>query len=234
MNTGFRYEIYGKFESKKMQGLDYNDLSILERHISGKKLIKNPYQLIAADINGDDKIDQKDYLKLFYALKYNNEVTFATNNVVKKSNKLNANNWKNFETNVNLNLFRDTSGIDFVAIRTGDINGSHFDTGIINFDYNKTYAVDADSEVEDRSSLEEIKDQVTLTPNPFTDYTTLSFFAPQTGDYTLLITDLAGKIVSQKQFKAIEGSNIPPYQWRTNRSNGYLYLHFKKYRYDCQ
>jgi hypothetical protein len=205
--TGLQYEIYGIFESKKMQGLDYNDLSILERHISGKKLIKNPYQLIAADINGDDKIDQQDYLKLFYALKYNNEVTFARNNVVKKSNKLNATNWKYFETVFNLNLFRDTSGIDFVAIRTGDINGSHFDTGIINYDLKQTHTINSSDEVEGRSNDIEGGNQVVFSPNPFADYTTLSFFAPQADEYLLLITDLAGKVVAQLPFTASAGNN---------------------------
>ncbi len=202
------YNLSASFISKEMQGLDYNDLSLLQRHLSGAKLIKNPYQLIAADINGDFLINQDDYIALKNALETRREIGFTTSKSVVKSADLNAFNWFNYQESILVLNERDLFGLDFVAVKTGDINGSHFDTGIINFDFNKTYAVDADSEVEDRSSLEDIIDQVTLTPNPFTDYTTLSFFAPQAGDYTLLITDLAGKIVSQKQFKAIEGSNI--------------------------
>lgn len=202
------YNLSASFISKEMQGLDYNDLSLLQRHLSGAKLIKNPYQLIAADINGDFVINQDDYIALKNALETRREIGFTTSKSVVKSADLNAFNWFNYQESILVLNERDLFGLDFVAVKTGDINGSHFDAGIINFDFNKTYAVDIDSEVEDRSSLEDIKDQVTLTPNPFTDYTTLSFFSPQAGDYILLITDLAGKIVSQQQFKAIAGSNI--------------------------
>jgi hypothetical protein len=205
---GLYYSLSASFISKEMQGLDYHDLSLLQRHLSGAKLIKNPYQLIAADINGDFLVNQDDYIVLKNALEARSEIGFTTNKCVEKSIELNAFNWYNYQVVIEHYSDIGALNVDFVAIKIGDINGSHFDTGIINFDYNKTYAVDADSEVEDRSSLEEIKDQVTLTPNPFTDYTTLSFYAPQAGDYTLLITDLAGKIVSQQQFKALAGSNI--------------------------
>lgn len=202
------YNLSASFSSKEMQGLDYNDLSLLQRHLSGVKLITNPYQLIAADINGDFLVNQDDYIALKSALETRSEIGFTINKCVEKSIELNAFNWYNYQVVIEHYSDIGALNVDFVAIKIGDINGSHFDAGIINFDFNKTYSVDADSEVEDRSSLEDIKDQVTLTPNPFTDYTTLSFFAPQAGDYTLLITDLAGKIVSQQQLKAIAGSNI--------------------------
>ncbi len=202
------FNFSASFISKEMQGLDYNDLSLLQRHLSGIKLITNPYQLIAADINGDFLVNQDDYIALNSALQTRSEIGFTINKCVEKSIELNAFNWYNYQVVIEHYSDIGALNVDFVAIKIGDINGSHFDTGIINFDFNKTYAVDIDSEVEDRSSLEDIKDQVKLTPNPFTDYTTLSFYASQAGDYTLLITDLAGKVVSQQQFQANVGSNI--------------------------
>ena len=202
------YKLSASFISNEMQGLDYNDLSILQRHISGTKLIKTPYQLIAADINGDLLITADDYTALKNALETRSEIGFTSNKCVEKSNDLNAFNWYNYKVVIEHYSDFDALNLDFVAIKIGDINGSHFDTGIINFDFNKTYGVNDDSEVEDRLSLEDIKDQVTLTPNPFTEYTTLSFYTPKSGDYTLLITDLTGKVVFQNQITANEGSNI--------------------------
>ena len=205
--AGLNYNLSASFISKEMQGLDYNDLSLLQRHISGTKLIKNPYQLIAADINGDLLVNQNDYIALKSALETKSEIGFTANKCVVKNADLKAFNWYDYEVSILLLNERDVFGLDFVAIKIGDINGSHFDTGTINFDFNKTYAVATDSEVEDRSSLVDIKDQVTITPNPFSDETTLSFFAPKAEEYTLLITDLAGKTVTQQRFIASVGNN---------------------------
>jgi len=195
------------FISKEMEGLDYNDLSLLQRHLSGIKLITNPYQLIAADINGDFLINEDDYTSLKNALETRSEIGFTTNKCVEKSIDLTNLNWHDYKVVTEHYSDIGELNLDFVAIKIGDINGSHFDTGTINFDFNKTYAVATYSEVENRSSLADLKDQVTITPNPFSDETTLSFFAPKAEEYTLLITDLAGKIVSLQQFKAVEGSN---------------------------
>ena len=206
-NASFDYTITGRFLSNEMQGLDYNDLTILNRHVTGSKLITNPYQLIAADINGDNVVDQKDYIMLKSSLETKSEAGFTTNKCVVKSSNLNTSNWYNYTESVVHLLSADVFGIDFVAIKIGDINGSHFSTGIINYDLNVSERVSSGPEITDRSSGKEYTNQITLSPNPFTDITTLSFFAPKIGEYVLLITDLAGRAVYSNQFEAEEGSN---------------------------
>lgn len=205
--NGLYYKISASFISKEMQGLDYHDLSLLQRHLSGVKRISNPYQLIAADINGDLRVDENDYSALKTAIETKSELGFSSNKCVLKSADLNVSSWYNYTESITHLLNGDVFEIDFVAIKIGDINGNHFDTGIINYEYKKTYTIDPSHEVDGRSVNIEVVNQVSFTPNPFTDYTTLSFIAPRSGDYSLLIIDLTGKIVSQHQFTAIAGSN---------------------------
>jgi hypothetical protein len=205
---GLNYKMEGTFVSEEMKGLDYTDMSNLYWHLQGIKLITNPYQLIAADVNGDLLVNELDFIMLKNALQTKSETGFTANKCVVKSSELNVSNWNSYKESIDHTLADDVFDLDFVAIKIGDINGSHFGTGNINYEYKKTYIIDPSHEVDDRSNDNQDVNQVSFNPNPFADYTTLSFFAPQAGDYTLLITDLAGKIVSQQQFKAIEGSNI--------------------------
>lgn len=49
----------------QFSGININDVIVLLKHLSGSEQLTDPYKLLAADINGDDQIDQGDFDLLY-------------------------------------------------------------------------------------------------------------------------------------------------------------------------
>lgn len=136
----------GKFSfSKLLQGADYTvtpqldkghangistfDLIVIQKHILGTQLLKDPYQILAADVNNSHTITTIDLIqvrKLVLGL----ETKFAAVpswKFVPVSYKFPnpSNPWQEVMPEViNVNDLKDQMNADFIGIKMGDVNGS--------------------------------------------------------------------------------------------------------------
>ncbi len=111
-----------------LNGVSTLDLVLIQRHILGSKLIDNPYDLIAADVNKDKKVTAADLVALRKV-------------ILGVDNNFNANNpWRfvpasysfadpkfphDFPQGVVLDeLSTDVENLNFTAVKTGDVNNS--------------------------------------------------------------------------------------------------------------
>ncbi|MBC7886120.1 MAG: hypothetical protein H7X99_11640, partial [Saprospiraceae bacterium] len=111
-----------------LNGVSTLDLVMIQRHILGISDLNSPYKLIAADINNSAKITASDLVEL-RKLILGIQSQFANNK-----------SWRfvdvayqfpepkhpfPFTENTNMNnLDHDVAGLDFMAIKIGDVNGS--------------------------------------------------------------------------------------------------------------
>ncbi len=107
-------------------GVTTLDLMLIQRHILGLDTFTSPYQLVAADINNDNKLSVSDLLQLrklilgFYAELPNNT---SWRFIDKKADASMDNIWNINEVLIINNLNKNYSDLDFLGIKVGDVNG---------------------------------------------------------------------------------------------------------------
>jgi hypothetical protein len=127
---GEDYTITPKKEDQILNGVTTFDLVQISRHILGIQSLDTPYKLIAADANHSESITTFDLVEIRKLILYMND-KFPNNAswrfVDKKYVFPNpANPWKEiFPEVINLNNFGPSMPAgNFVALKTGDVNGS--------------------------------------------------------------------------------------------------------------
>ncbi|MCB0517928.1 MAG: T9SS type A sorting domain-containing protein [Lewinellaceae bacterium] len=115
-----------------LNGVSTYDYVLITRHIDGIELLSSPYKIIAADVNNSGGVDMVDTMDIRNLILYFTP-TFPNNTswrFVDKSyvfpNPANpfAEAWPEvIQLN---NVGSDMAGLDFVAVKTGDVNGSAF------------------------------------------------------------------------------------------------------------
>jgi hypothetical protein len=132
LRRGSSLEINPSRPGSLMEGVDMRDLVRLRRHITGEEPLLSAYRWLAADINQSGTVDYKDYLQLRMML------------LMSVLEFPGLNSWRFIDKSLDLtdadilgNL-KDKSGIhisshgkftkriDFVAVKTGDVDGSVF------------------------------------------------------------------------------------------------------------
>ncbi len=130
LETGHEYSIRPQRSGDWLNGVSTIDLVLITRHILGTQLLNSPYRLIAADANGSGSITTLDVVLLRkLILGIASELPgvpswrFVDANYA-FPNPMNP--WQEvFPQVINLaNLSANMSNEDFVAVKTGDINGS--------------------------------------------------------------------------------------------------------------
>ncbi len=109
-------------------GITTLDLVLIQRHILGVAELDSPYKLIAADVNNSQKITAADLVELRKVIlgiqaSFNNNKSWRFVDVAQQF----ADPKVPFPFNEKLgmiNLDHDVAGLDFVAIKIGDVNGS--------------------------------------------------------------------------------------------------------------
>lgn len=112
-----------------LNGLNTFDEVLIVKHMAQEELLNSPYKIIAADINGDHMIDAPDtslYRKLILAIILdipagNYQYVLKNYTFPDPSNPFDP----LFPSAFNIaDLQNDISGVDFYAIKTGDVNNS--------------------------------------------------------------------------------------------------------------
>lgn len=130
LNTGEGYTITPHWDEGHRNGLSTLDLLLARAHILGLNKLDSPYKLIAADVNNSGDITTLDLLEMRQVL-LGEADRFANNTswrfVDRKYVFPNVNNpWAEvFPESVAVDvLVTCISGLDFAAIKIGDLNGS--------------------------------------------------------------------------------------------------------------
>jgi len=124
--AGYAVEPYKNDDTRN--GVSTLDLVMIQRHILGLSELDSPYKLIAADVNGNEKVNSSDLLKLRKVI-LGIDDTFGENT-----------SWKFIPTTHEIEdpafpfgfpekvvideLYVSAEDIDFTAIKVGDINNS--------------------------------------------------------------------------------------------------------------
>ncbi|MDZ4705398.1 MAG: dockerin type I domain-containing protein [Saprospiraceae bacterium] len=130
LETGHEYTIRPQRPGDWMNGVSTIDLVLISRHILGTQLLNSPYKLIAADANGSGSVTTLDVVLLRkLILGISTELPNVPSWRFVDANYAfpNAMNpWQeNFPQVISLsNLSSDLANEDFIAVKTGDINGS--------------------------------------------------------------------------------------------------------------
>ncbi len=118
------------FKNQKWaNGVDVLDLVIIQQHILGNPAAKlEGYRYVAADATGDEKITTFDLVELLYVILNPDSALTGTTSWRFVDAKFAFPNTSNpfstvFPENISFLAVADSSGNDFVAIKTGDVTG---------------------------------------------------------------------------------------------------------------
>lgn len=129
MENGGSYVLAPTKDDEASNGVDTRDLIAIQRHLLNKKPITNPYDLIAADANGNGKIDPSDLFKIRKViLKLDDE--FANNKDWRFVDQ--GYEFQNparpldeaFPEFYEINNLNSDMAINFVAVKVGDVNNT--------------------------------------------------------------------------------------------------------------
>lgn len=122
------YTVSAHKNDDALNGVSTLDLVLIQRHILGLSELDSPYKLISADVNNSTKISAADLVelrKLILGLQSefsNNKSWRFVDNTLPFSDVKNPFPYKEFNTMSNLD--HDVAGLDFIAVKIGDVNGS--------------------------------------------------------------------------------------------------------------
>jgi Dockerin type I domain len=127
---GARYTIAPKKDEDILAGLTTYDAILLSRHLNGIDPITSPYKLIAADVNRSGAITPTDLLELRKVLvgtnkSFTNNTSWRFVDAAYVFPDSTAPSQPSFPETARIrNLDTDKTGINFIAVKIGDINGS--------------------------------------------------------------------------------------------------------------
>ena len=188
------------------KGVDMDDAITLLRHLLNSETITDPYKLLAADINSDKSIDYADF-NLLYGI-INGSISYdklkspwrlvPKNFTPSAGKKLHQEQFEEYITY--LKIQNSALNGDFVAVKTGDINGS--------------FATFTNANLEKRSNLTEessSKEAILnhrIFPNPVLHGPlNLDVEAILKGEMKFTIYSITGKTVYQNEYSVTPGIN---------------------------
>lgn len=122
------YSLSADKNDDALNGVSTLDLVMIQRHILGVAELNSPYKIIAADINNSQKITAADLVELRKVI-LGIQTTFANNKswrFVDASQVFTDPKYPFPYTDYMqmINLDHDVAGLDFMAVKIGDVNGS--------------------------------------------------------------------------------------------------------------
>ena len=129
MTNGGDYKLSATKDGDDINGISTLDLVLIQRHILGIAKITDPYLLIAADVNHDNKITATDLVELRkLILGISGDLPNNTSwRFVEKSFAFPSpsNPWTtNFPEFYNINALNGSMNVDFIGLKVGDVNGN--------------------------------------------------------------------------------------------------------------
>jgi hypothetical protein len=126
---GVSYELSASKDGEALPGLSTLDILKVQRHIVGVEKITCPYGLIAADVNGDGRIDVLDVRQMRDIL-LGRQYNFSTGNTwIMVSEVIPAPGGEvpeYRESHITGKVKSAVNSLDFTAVKLGDVNHSHF------------------------------------------------------------------------------------------------------------
>lgn len=129
LQLGGDFTITPQYDKAHLNGVSTFDLVQIQKHILGTKLLTDPYQIIAADVNNSRTITTIDLIqvrKLVLGLedRFASVPSWKFIPVAYKFPNP-SNPWQEeFPQVINVNDLKDKASSDFVGIKMGDVNGS--------------------------------------------------------------------------------------------------------------
>lgn len=129
MPTGGSYQVTPFKDNDYLNGVSTLDLVMIQRHILGLAPLNSAYKLIAADINNNEKISASDLVTLRKVI-LGVEMSFPNNTswrfIDAGFDFVNEDNpWETpIDEQYNITGLSEDMQIDFIAVKTGDINGN--------------------------------------------------------------------------------------------------------------
>lgn len=127
-HEGQVYKIQPEYDKNWLNGVSTLDLILIQRHILGLDQIKNPYLLLAADVNNDSKVTSADLVvlrKLILGIQETVPNQSSWIFVPKNFRFTDINNPWLFPNHLMIEQSKqDVVNADFIALKTGDINSS--------------------------------------------------------------------------------------------------------------
>jgi len=248
LTAGSNYIITHSKSDQFLKGVSASDYKLLTDHIQGYDTLDHPYQLLAADINGDDTINVEDAYLLGYYLLSGSQVPPSQAS------------WRFVPSDYDLSLIQvlsnsiaqvprhrifnplnaSVSGADFTGVKIGDLDFSlqeeisalEFQSGspakaeFVNPGYwvKKQRINEAEASGKRAATLVTVKESTSLFPNPFNQFTSLQFSSPADGQGILRIFDLNGKLVYSRLESVSPGVNLVRIEGSNLRQKGiYIY-----------
>ncbi|MGB4958475.1 MAG: T9SS type A sorting domain-containing protein [Saprospiraceae bacterium] len=124
----YDYNISGKKNDDYLNGVSTLDMVLIQRHLLGIESLNDPYKLVAADVNNDEKVSASDLLELrklilgIYSQLPKNDSWRFINSTQTFADITNP--WPIREKVTITNLDKATTDQNFVAVKVGDVNGS--------------------------------------------------------------------------------------------------------------
>lgn len=120
------YSVQASYDQDPLNGITTKDIVKIQRHILGLELMDSPYKLIAADVNRSGTITARDISELRKMIlgmqnQFDNNKSW---NFVDANVPLGFDNYMNYQSSITVNNMEHTmSGLNFIAIKTGDVTG---------------------------------------------------------------------------------------------------------------
>ncbi len=205
-------------------GVDAEDIALIEAHIQGLVLLESPYQLIAADVNSDGNITALDLAFINGAIiegitEFPNG-TPSWRFIPEDFEFLDPlmNGWSpNFPEVITLiNIMTSSAGNDFIGIKMGDVNCSANPAMLVG-------GGTGDEEKKEnggrRNSVDDQIAEVSIFPNPFSDQINITFPEMFTNG-SIQLFNTKGELMNElKELKStIDLAHLP---------TGIYYLRFK-------
>ena len=123
--TNVNYEVTANKDQDYMNGVSTLDLVLIQRHILGLQDLSSTYKLIAADVNDDNQVRANDLVELRkLILGVTNEFAAPSWRMIDGSQAMDMSTPLNYSEVVYVdNLVSDVLDANFVATKTGDVNG---------------------------------------------------------------------------------------------------------------
>ncbi len=224
------YMLFADKDEMTQDRINNSDVSTLFRHLTGQAVIENPYILIAADTDENGVINFEDLMNLLQFAQSKISGFPAENDwvVISRAYEF-VDPLDPFSEDLPLEKYitlNDSLNVeDFVAIMRGDlINPSADQFAISNqpeIDMVRLEVALRNKEYENIES--KVVNDITVYPNPVSDYVNFEIFSDNNQDGILTMTDALGRTIVQERISLSKGINRFQYNLATTQDGILLY-----------
>lgn len=156
MPLGGAYEVVPEKDYGYLDGVTTYDIALMQRHILGIQYFSSPYQWIAADIDNNGVIDVRDVAELRRMIlgtidKFSRNKSWRFVDAAYQFDGFDPLNEDFNETYMIPDFNANMTGLDFIAVKVGDINSSVDPSGLNQGAESRTYAEPLTFRINNRS-----------------------------------------------------------------------------------